>query len=91
MLCRLVRALEPCGVLYASFRYGDGETMRDGRLFTDYREETFRDMVRAQRELRPVNLWQTVDARPGRTDVVWLNALLRKVAGQPGADDGGTL
>ena len=51
VLCRLTRALEPCEVLYASFRYGYGETMRDGRLFTDYREETFRDMLRAQHEI----------------------------------------
>src|SRR5829696_2513263 len=38
VLHRLARALEPHGVLYASFRHGDGEAVRGGRLFSDYRE-----------------------------------------------------
>ncbi len=79
-LRRLARALKPGGVLYASFKYGDAETVRGGRLFSDYREETFKDMLRNTPELRPIELWRTPDVRPERPDTVWLNVLLRRVA-----------
>lgn len=81
VLWRLARALKPSGVLYASFRCGDGETVRGGRLFTDYHEESFLELLEARQELRPIEIWRTTDARIGRSDVVWLNVLLRKVAG----------
>ncbi len=78
VLNRLGRSLKAGGVLYASFRYGDEETVRGGRLFNDYREDTLRGMLRGHPDLRPISLWRTTDLRPDRGDVVWLNALLRK-------------
>ena len=79
VLCRLTRSLKPDGLLYASFRYGREETVRGSRLFTDYTEDTFREMLQDVRELRLARLWETVDARPERADTLWLNVFLRRV------------
>ena len=43
VLERLGNALKTGGVMYASFRYGEGESFRDGRLFNDYDEESLRE------------------------------------------------
>ena len=80
VLRRLARALKPGGILYASFKYGDAETVRGGRLFSDYREESFKDVLRDTPELQPIELWRTPDMRPERRDTVWLNVLLRRAA-----------
>ena len=77
-LRRLARALKPGGVLYASFRYGNVESVRGGRLFSDYREQTFKDMLRETPKLQPIELWRTSDVRPERPDTLWLNVLLRE-------------
>ncbi len=77
----LARSLKPGGVMYASFRYGDGESVREGRLFNDYREGTLRLALRTCPDLEPVALWHTHDLRPGRSDTIWLNVLLRKALG----------
>ena len=79
-LRRLARALKPGGVLYASFKYGDAETVRGGRLFSDYREESFKEMLWDTPELQPIELWRTPDMHPERPDTVWLNVLLQRVA-----------
>ena len=80
VLRRLARALKSHGVLYTSFRYGDVETVRRGRLFSDYHEGSFEDVLQGTPELRPIELWRTPDARPERYDTAWLNVLLERVA-----------
>lgn len=79
VLGHLGRSLKDGGVMYASFKYGDGETFRDGRLFNDYNERGFRRLLSSRPELRIIKLWQTADLRPGRADEAWFNALLRRV------------
>lgn len=37
---RFVRALEPGGIWYLSFKLGDSERIKDGRLFNDQTEES---------------------------------------------------
>lgn len=81
VLNRIGRSLKLGGVLYASFRYGDDETVREGRLFSDYCEDTLQDMLQGQPNLQPISLWRTIDLRPNRDNIVWLNALLRKTVG----------
>jgi SAM-dependent methyltransferase len=82
VLRRLERALRPGGVLYASFKPGEGErTVDDGRHFTDMTEARLRDRLREAPGLRVTQVWETADARPGRGDERWFNALLRRESG----------
>jgi 2-polyprenyl-3-methyl-5-hydroxy-6-metoxy-1,4-benzoquinol methylase len=78
VLERLGIALKTGGVMYASFKYGEGESVRDGRLFNDLDEEGFRNVLRSRPELGILKMWRTTDLRPDRDDVAWLNVLLRK-------------
>ncbi len=71
-------ALKAGGVMYASFKYGQGESVRDGRLFNDYDEVSLRDLLRNRPEFGTLKLWRTTDLRPDGNDVTWLNVLLRK-------------
>jgi SAM-dependent methyltransferase len=76
-ISNLSRSLKPGGVFYASFRYGDGESVvEDGRLFNNYTEHTFRDLLGGHPEIEIVNLWRGEGIH--RPDVFWLNVLLRK-------------
>jgi SAM-dependent methyltransferase len=83
-LRRLIRAVKPGGIVYASFKLGDGERTREGRLFNDYNEPAFRTLLSRMPEQECVDCWQTQDVRPERVGETWLNALLRKLS--PGID-----
>ncbi len=74
---QLLRSLKDGGVMYMSFKYGQGEQVRDGRLFNYYEEESFKMLLRAYPQLRLVKLWRTADFRSDHTDTEWLNVLLR--------------
>lgn len=78
VLGRLVRALVPGGVLYASFKYGVGERERGGRWFTDLDEAGLAVVVDAMAGVRLELVWVTGDQRPGREAERWLNALMRR-------------
>jgi SAM-dependent methyltransferase len=78
---RLGIALQTGGVMYASFKYGDEESVRNGRLFNDYSEVSLRRLLETRPELKLVRLWRTTDLRPECSDTVWLNVLLTKLAG----------
>ncbi len=81
VLDRFVLALKAGGVMYASFKYGEKEVVRNDRLFNDYSEDKFRRLLDTRPEIELVRLWLTVDLRPGCRDTVWLNVLLRKLTG----------
>ena len=57
VLEQLGMALKVGGVMYASFKYGQGESVRDGRLFNDYDEVRFRDLLRSCPEFESLKLW----------------------------------
>ncbi|WLS79504.1 class I SAM-dependent methyltransferase [Erwinia pyri] len=75
VMALLVRALNPGGVWYLSFKYGCGEREKDGRRFTDMDEASLRKIV-AGSGVEIEKVWLTGDARPGREAERWLNALL---------------
>ena len=60
-----------------SFKYGEFEGMRNGRYFTDFTEDSFRNFLTEIERLMIEKLWITRDARPGRQDEKWLNMILR--------------
>lgn len=75
---KMCDALKSTGVIYTSFKYGDFEGERNGRYFTDFKEDTFREFMKGIPELTIEDHWITGDVRPGRGDERWLNLILRK-------------
>ncbi len=73
---RLARALKPNGVIYCSFKYGQGEYENQGRRFTDMDEAGLWVLVDEIEALAIKELWVTVDRRPGREHERWLNGIL---------------
>jgi len=78
-LARLTRALRVGGTLYMSFKEGAGERMKGGRLFTDVEPDGLRRLLAAVPGLGEPEIWRTADARPGREDEFWVNALEERV------------
>ena len=76
---KIVASLKKDGILYTSFKYGDFEGERNGRHFTDFTEEIFREMMQDIKTAEIEEIWVAADARPERTDQKWLNIILRKV------------
>ena len=73
---RLIRrALKKDGVFYASFKYGETEREKNGRLFSDFTEESLRTLLDEAGGFRTVKLWTTADARPERAEERWVNVL----------------
>ncbi|SDT96852.1 DUF3427 domain-containing protein [Halopseudomonas salegens] len=77
VFARLWHALKPGGVLYCSFKRGNGEREDQGRRFTDAEPEDIQLWAEGLPGLTSTDIWFTSDQRPGR-DEQWLNALLFK-------------
>jgi SAM-dependent methyltransferase len=74
---KLASALKPGGVLYASYKLGDGERVEGDRLFRDHTEATLRAFIARHPRLGKPICWETDDLRPGRADR-WINCLVRR-------------
>lgn len=75
---RLIRrALKKRGVFYASFKYGDFERDKNGRVFSDMTEDSLRSLIGEAGGFREIALWITKDARPDRADEQWINVICR--------------
>jgi hypothetical protein len=78
VIIKLINALRKDGILYASFKYGDGDVIQNDRLFSNYTEISLRMMIEKHPELDIVKMWTTQDIRQDRKAEKWINALLRK-------------
>ena len=78
VICKMCMALKDSGVIYTSFKYSDFEGVRNGRHFTDFTEDSFKEFIAEIPELTIEQYWFTGDVRPGRGDEKWLNLILRK-------------
>ncbi|MGO0308749.1 class I SAM-dependent methyltransferase [Endozoicomonas acroporae] len=63
------------GCLYCSFKYGQGEVLRDGRLFTYMDEALLQDLLKPT-DLWVLTSWTTHDLRPEKAIEQWLNVIL---------------
>lgn len=71
----LSRALKERGILYASFKYGDKEFIKDRRFFNSYTEESFFKLVESSSfQIRESLLLE--DTRPEKKGEYWLNLIL---------------
>lgn len=74
---RLWTALKPNGVVYVSFKLGEGERTHNGRHFTDATEARLRFWLAKLADVDSVECWLTQDQRPERQES-WLNAIIRR-------------
>lgn len=78
VMMKMHNALKYDGIIYASFKYGQFEGMRNGRYFTDFTEEAFKAFLVDIQGIKLEEYWITSDVRPGREEEKWLNLILRK-------------
>ena len=73
---KMAAALKDDGIMYASFKYGDGTVMRGERRFSDFNEKTAAKLFEdagfevLQNEKGP-------DSRPGRESEMWVSVIAR--------------
>ena len=78
VLKNMYAALKSKGWIYTSFKYGEFEGERNGRYFTDFTTDAFKDFIHDMHGLKIEEHWITGDVRPGRGEEKWLNLLLQK-------------
>lgn len=78
VLENMYAALKSEGWIYTSFKHGKFEGERNGRYFTDFTTDTFKDFIHDMHGLKIEEHWITGDVRPGRGEEKWLNLLLQK-------------
>lgn len=74
---KIYRALKNNGVLYASFKYGNGVTQRGERIFIDFTEESIKPYLE-KTGFELIDSGITTDVRPGREDEKWTNVIAIK-------------
>lgn len=76
---KMKEALKVHGVIYMSFKYGEGERVDErGRFFNDYTEAGMSEMLAGYSDLQLVDM--STESKPLRGGVqVWLNVVVRKI------------
>lgn len=74
---RLIALLADGGVFYCSFKLGNKEVTRNGRVFTNVDEDSFMQYI-AGLPVIVDKQWRTGDLREGRESEQWLNVILRR-------------
>lgn len=77
VLQKLTSLLTIDGIFYCSFKLGNEEVTRNGRVFTNLDEESFEQYILGL-PLCIVKQWRTGDLRERRESEQWLNVILRK-------------
>lgn len=71
---RLHRLLKPKGILYASFKEGAAERIKDGRFFHDMTEDTCRELFEST-GFHVLEIYRSQDVRENRTGETWVNSI----------------
>jgi phospholipid N-methyltransferase len=75
-LTKLYKSLKLDGTWYMSFKYGESERVKDGRLFTDMNEDRLSHLI-SNLNVKTEKVWITEDNRPERNEK-WINIILMK-------------
>ncbi len=78
IMARIRRALKTSGVVYASFKHGDFEGVRDDRYYTDMTSERLAEVLNKTGGFSIVEEGYSDDVR-AENNTVWYNVILRKV------------
>ena len=79
VLVRLYRLLKKQGIMYVSFKLGDGERQKDGRYFNDMREEVLCRLL-CDAGFTVKETYITQDVREDRRDEAWVNLIAEKMS-----------
>ena len=74
VLVRLYRLLKKQGIMYVSFKLGDGERQKDGRYFNNMREEILCRLL-CDAGFTVKETFITQDVRENRQDEAWVNVI----------------
>ena len=74
---KLHTALKAKGVIYVSFKYGEGTKQRGERTFSDFTEDSVKKLLK-ESNFEVIECGITSDIRPGRDAEKWINAIARK-------------
>jgi hypothetical protein len=75
---RCIRALKPAGYWYMSFKWGEGEELRSGRLFNNYTENSLKQALAPYASVQISRMWQTHDLRRERHHEAWANVVVQR-------------
>ena len=75
ILRKLAHSLKDKGTMYASFKYGESEFIKEGRFFNAYTQESFAELLK-ESLFTYVETVVLPDTRPQREDESWLNVIL---------------
>lgn len=77
---KVIAALKPGGVLYASWKYGKGTRFDDhsGRLFCDMDENNIIRYFSDKDGIQIEEIWETNDVRENINSQIWLNIIVKK-------------
>lgn len=78
MFCQIRDALKKDGIVYASFKYGEFEGLRNGRYFTDLTEKSLIPIMNQAGGFALIRQWITKDVREDRGGERWINIILKK-------------
>jgi SAM-dependent methyltransferase len=79
LIPRFIDALKAAGIFYLSLKEGEGERVAsDGRFFSDYTADSFREILAAFPLLQEIAFWKTEEVRSQTHRQPWLNFLLQK-------------
>lgn len=74
------KALKNGGICYCSWKYGAEDRIVCGRHFTDYTEDSLRDLLKKMPVFQEEKVWISYDVRKNKLNQKWLNALIKKIA-----------
>ena len=75
---KLHKALKPGGVIYVSFKYGDGKMTKGERTFSNFTETTVVKML-YEANFEVIECGITGDIREDRGEEKWVNAIAKEV------------
>jgi hypothetical protein len=74
---KIIRALKPNGILYASFEYGEEDGYKDMCYYTRMTEDKYTEFLRQFPQLKMV-MQNTFHQKSGDSDLVWYQSIIRK-------------
>ncbi|MFG6355788.1 MAG: class I SAM-dependent methyltransferase [Acetatifactor sp.] len=75
---KIMQALKLGGIFYASWKYGYGEQVRQGRYFAYFTEKELLNIFKMVGNLQLLRIWITEDVKAKKEDIKWLNILAKK-------------